>query len=128
GGGGRLRYDFAARHQLREDAPAGAGLWLAGGNRLRVIAPQPPQCVREDRRAVAVAVPVFAEVDLHVVAGELERGGHPRVLEIPAAGVVDEVLPPGLHEDANRPRLGPSNQSGQTIGAPEVVEAADPRD
>src|SRR5207253_11120623 len=103
-------------------------LRLSNTDRLRVVAPEPSQRVGQDRRAVAVAVAVFAELDLHVVAGELERGGHPRILEIPAAGVVHEILPSRLHEDADRPRLGAPDETRQTIGAAEVAEAADPRD
>ena len=122
------RQQFAMRNELREDAAPRAGLRLPDGDRLRIIAPEPSQRLGKHRRAVPVAVAVLAQFDAHVVAGELQRGGHSRILEIPAARVVDEILPAGLHEDADRPRLGAANQAGQAIRASEVAEAADPGD
>src|SRR5207249_11793849 len=80
------------------------------------------------RRGVRVGRAVLAQFDADVVAGELQGGGHWRILERPAARVVDEILPAGLHEDAGRPRLGAANQAGQAIRASEVAEAADPGD
>src|SRR5262249_19606387 len=113
---------------LREDAAAGTGLRLCYRDRLWIVTPQPAQCVGQYRRAMAVAVAVLAEIDLGVVAGGFERGGPPPSLEGTAAGGVHEILPPGLHEDTNRPRLGAPDQPRQPIGASEVAEAADPRD
>ena len=123
----RRRHDLAARHELREDAAARAGLRLADRDRLRIFAPEPSQRVGQHRRAVAVAVTVFPQFDLHVVAGKFERGGHPGVFEVPAAGIVHQILTAGLHEDANGPRLRSPDQAREPIGAPEVAEAADPR-
>ena len=77
---------------------------------------------------MTVAVAVLAELDLHVVTGKLERRGHPRILEIPAAGVVHQILTAGLHEDADRPRLSAPDETRQAIGAAEIAEAANPGD
>ena len=124
----RRRQQLAARDELRKDAASRALRRFLHRNRLRVVAPEPAQRVRKHRCAVAIAVAVFAELDLHVVARELERRRHPRVLDVPAAGVVHEILTSRLHEHADRPRLGAPDETRQTIGAAEVAEAADPRD
>src|SRR5207247_9807936 len=111
---------LTTRYDLRKDSAPCARRRLSGGDRLRVAAPQPSQRVGQDRRTVAVAVAVFPQFELHVVAGKLERGSHPGVLEVPAAGIVDQILTARLHEDAQRSRLGPANQARQPIGAPEI--------
>src|SRR5262249_51519499 len=120
--------DLAARYEQRERASSGAGRRLLHRDRLRVVAPEPPQCVRQHRCPVPVAVAVLTELDPDVVARKLESGGHRRILELPAPGVIPQILPAGLHEHAERTRLAPANQAGEPIGAPEVAEAADPRD
>src|SRR5262249_51976405 len=115
-------------YQLCKDAASGTGRRFPDGDRLRIVAPQPAQRVGQNRRAVAIAVAVLAELDVDVVAGELQRRRHPRVLEIPAAGVVHQILASGLHVDADRPRLGPPDQTRQAIRAAEIAEASHPGD
>src|SRR5438093_135017 len=84
----------------------------AAPNLPRIIIPQPPHHVRQDRRAVPGVVRPLAEDELVVVALLLEHGGERLVRLGPRAGLVEEVVRAILLEDPNRLLLRLAHEIG----------------
>ena len=93
-----------------------------------IVAPEPAQGVGQDRRALLAAVPLRADDELHIVAGEAQRRRDILIADIPVAGV--DVLIGGavLHKDAQRARLVFADVGGEGVAAAQVGEAADVTD
>ena len=114
---------FAGHQRLEDVLPRLA--FGVGLDRRRPVAPQPAQRVGKDRRRVPRVVLAVAPLVAHVVAGVLERRQHVLVGDEPAAGVVVQVVPAVLQEDANRLRLGLADQHREAVAAAQAHVGAD---
>src|SRR5207248_3840303 len=89
--------------------------------------PQPAQRFGQDSATVLAGVALGAEVELVIVALELQRQGHLLVRQRPVAMFVVEVLRPRLQEDANRLLRRLANLAWVDVAAADIREAADMR-
>ena len=91
----------------------------------RIVAPQPPQRIRQNGRTVPRVVALRAHHELAVVARVFERLGHRLVGQVPRARVNVQVVRAVLQEYAQRFGLHDADQVGVPVAAAQVGKTAD---
>src|SRR5436309_9199335 len=97
---------------------------LGFGTDTGIVAPEPAQRLRQNRAPMFAVVAFSAEVELVIVAAELQRSRHFLVGQRPVAMQVVEVLLAILQEDADWFLFRLANQRRIDMPAPDISEAA----